>query len=95
MFYGWGNNSEQWPLTDGNTLVFAYKYVSLMFIFKLAYKKKWFVVGDNRSEDTEVTRPDLELRYGPDLPMPGVWSQWGLLITVGVLVLLSIVLNVF
>ena len=76
MFYGWGKSSKQWKLGDGKTLVFAYNYVALMFIFQLAYKKKWLVVGDQRSQDLELSRTELEQRYGADLPGPGLWNQW-------------------
>ncbi len=91
MFYGWGSSSERWGLGDGNTLVFAYRYVSLMFIFRLAYKKQWFVVGDQRSADLELSRSELEQRYGQDLPGPGIWSQYGLLIAIGAFVAFAVV----
>ncbi len=95
MFYGWGNTNQRWALGDGNTLVCAYSYLSLMFIFKLAYKKKWFVIGDSRSGDVEVPRAQLEAHYGEDLPDIGLWSQFGMLITIAVIVVIAIVASAF
>ncbi len=95
MFYGWGSDSERWGLSDGNTLVFAYRYVSLMFIFRLAYKKRWVILADSRSQDLELTRAELEQRYGPDVPTPGIWSQYSLLIGFTGFLLAALVASAF
>lgn len=95
MFYGWGKSSQEWNLNDGNRLVFAYSYFSLMFLFKIAYKKKWFVTGDSRSQDAQFSRDELEQRYGADLPKPGIWTQYGLPLAIGAWVLVALVLSVF
>jgi len=95
MFYGWGSDSERWGLSDGNTLVFAYRYVSLMFIFRLAYKKRWMILADGRSQDIEVTRAELEQRYGPSLPRPGIWGQYGMLLALTAVVLAALVASAF
>lgn len=95
MFYGWGNASKEWNLDDGNRLVFAYSYFSLMFLFKIAYKKKWFVLGDSRSEDQQFTRAELEQRYGTDLPKPGIFMQYGLPLVIGAFVLFALVSSAF
>ncbi len=95
MFYGWGKSSQQWQLADGNTMVMAYSYVSLMFIFKLAYGKKWYLTGDQRSMDREMSRAELESAYGEDLPKPGLWSQYGLLLTAALIVVIVMVASVF
>lgn len=94
MFYGWGSDSERWTLDDGNTLVVIYRYVSLMFIFRFAYKRRWMIIGDSRSQDLEVSRTELERRYGADAPKPGVWSQYSLLIGFAALVVAMLVSSV-
>lgn len=44
MFYGWGQDSVEFPMPDGRTAVCVYKYFSLMFIFKLARSQRWYIV---------------------------------------------------
>lgn len=95
MVYGWGSDSERWGMGDGNTVVFAYRYVSLMWIFRLAYKKRWMVLADNRSQDVVVTRTDLEQRYGSKVPDPGIWGQYGLPIAFTIFIVVMIVASAF
>lgn len=95
MFYGWGKSSQEWSLGDGNTLVCAYNYVALMFIFRLAFKQKYHLIGDSRSQDVQVSRSELEQRYGTDVPKLSLWTQFGLLIGVAALVLVMVVVGLF
>jgi len=95
MVYGWGSDSEHWGMSDGSTVVFAYRYVSLMFFFRLAYKKRWLVLADNRSQDVEISRAELEQRYGPSAPSPGIWGQYSLLIGVTAFSLLVLAASMF
>ncbi len=95
MVYGWGSDSERWSMSDGRTLVFAYRYVSLLFIFRLAYKKRWMLLSEFRREDAELTRAEVEQRYGTASPTPGVWDQYGLLIGFGALVTAMVVASFF
>ena len=80
MFYGWGKKSKQWPMADGKVLVCTYSYLSLMFIFALGYKKRWLVADNDRNNDQELTRAEVESRYGDDAPDIGPWAQYGLFI---------------
>ena len=95
MFYGWGRKSREWPLSDGNTLAVTYQFVSLMFVFKVAFKQKWYVIGDSRSQDQQVPRSELEARYGDNLPKLNAWEQWGLFIALGVLIVIVLFASLF
>lgn len=95
MVYGWGKGSQQWTLSDGNTLVCVYRYFSLMWIFQVALKKTWLLQGNDRRLDAELTRDELVQRYGDEAPKLSVWRQYGLIIGIACLVLLAVVLNIF
>ena len=95
MVYGWGSDSERWGMSDGNTVVFAYRYVSLMWLFRLAYKKRWLVLADSRSQDVEITRAELEQRYGTSTPSPSVWGQYSLLIAFTAFVVVVLAASAF
>ncbi len=95
MFYGWGKSTDNWPLADGNTVVCSYSYFSLMFIFQVMFNKKWYVMGDQRSLDREMTRAELEAAYGEDVPKPGIWRQYGLLLTIAAIVVFTMVSSLF
>lgn len=47
MFYGWGKNVAEFPMPDGRLAVCVYRYLSVMFIFKLAMKQRWYLVDTN------------------------------------------------
>ncbi len=54
MFFGWGENAVEFPMPDGRTAVCAYKYFSLLFIFRLARSQRWYIVeGPKRASLTE------------------------------------------
>ena len=82
-------------MSDGRQLVLNYRFLSIMFIFQLAFSKKWMIVGRDRAMDQEVDRAELERLYDDDIPDLGLWSQYGLLLAAGAFVVLVIVVGVF
>ncbi|MDB5195102.1 MAG: hypothetical protein JWO84_286 [Parcubacteria group bacterium] len=77
MYYGSGTKSREWPLSDGKTLVLKYKYVELFFC-PISMKRKWYVIGDKRSEDVEISKEAayrlLPTGTKPDVPF---WDLYG------------------
>jgi hypothetical protein len=94
MFYGWGRRSKDWQMHDGVHAVVTYSYVSLMFIFHLAYKQQWQLVGRDRAMDTVVSREELAARYGTDAPQLGMWNRFGLLMAIAAFVCVVVVVGV-
>lgn len=91
MFYGWGKKSSDWAMPDGRTLICSYSYVSLMFIFKFVWSRKWHLIGRDRAMDIETNRQDLERMYGAgNVPDIGIFERFGMFITGGVFVALML-----
>lgn len=91
MFYGWGKKSNDWTMPDGRTLICSYSYVSLMFIFKFVWSRKWHLIGRDRAMDIETNRQDLERMYGAgNVPDIGIFERFGMFITGGVIVALML-----
>lgn len=60
MFWGWGTKSKSWNMGNGYTLTCQYKYFHIWFVLRFITKKRWFIQGDKRSEDREVTYQQLK-----------------------------------
>jgi len=87
MIYGWGKKSKDWAMPDGRTLVCSYSYVSLMFVFKFVWSRKWHLIGRDRAMDVETNRQDLERTYGQgNVPDIGVFERFGMFVTGGLIV---------
>ena len=95
MFYGWGTKSKDWTMSDGRQLVLRYRFFSIMFIFQIAFAKKWMLIGRDRAMDQTVDRNELQRLYGNDVPNLGLWSQWGLVLSIVALMTFAIVSSLF
>lgn len=84
VVYNWGTRTKQWTMTDGGEVTCAYKYVGILWLFRFATKKTWYV-GAQR-----VTRAELEHRYGDDTPNLDPWSAYGLIIGIALIALFII-----
>lgn len=59
LFWGWRRKTKRWDLGNGYQLVCAYKYFHLYFILRFITQKKWYLIGDSRSEDRELTKEEV------------------------------------
>ncbi len=92
MIYGWGKRSKDWDMPDGRKLICTYSYVSLMFVFKFVWSRKWHLIGRDRAMDVETNRSELERTYGPgNVPDIGIFERFGMFITGGVIVAAALV----
>lgn len=60
MFWGWGTKTKSWDLGNGYKLVCVYKYFHLYFIIRFVTSKKWYLQGENRSEDRQLTHEQVQ-----------------------------------
>lgn len=93
MFFGWGQKSKQAAMPDGKGIVLTWRYFSLMFLFQIAFGKKWFLLTNDRAEDRQVPKGELQAMYGEAVPDLNPWQQWGLLIAIAVIALFAILTN--
>jgi hypothetical protein len=65
------------------------------FVFPIAFGEKWYVMGENRSDDRQLSYAQVKELVPENTPKLGLWTKWGLLLTIGFLVALSLVINLF
>jgi hypothetical protein len=67
MWFGWGTKHKYWDLEDGRSLLCVYKYTHLMFVIRFITSKRWFLQGERRSEDRELSADEVYKMLG-ELP---------------------------
>jgi hypothetical protein len=50
-------NFASWPHPDARNLVLQYEKSTIAF-YTFAHRQRWFLVGDRRSEDSEISQDD-------------------------------------
>lgn len=69
LFFGWGSSRKQWHLGNGYYLLCTYDYAHFMFILRLTTNKKWFIIGNNRADDRQLTSDDLNALFPNGVPI--------------------------
>ncbi|MES2088058.1 MAG: hypothetical protein V4467_03650 [Patescibacteria group bacterium] len=87
--FGWGKKSRRWPIGEGKELVATWSYFSLNFV-ALAWAIHWYVIGENRSEDREVTYDEVKALFPQNTPHLTSLEQYGLWWVIGATALLVI-----
>ncbi len=86
--FGWGKKTRKWPMDNGKELVVTWSYFSLNFLSGLAWSIRWYIVGDNRSEDREITYDEVKKLFPENTPCLSRLERYGLLWVCGVTILL-------
>jgi hypothetical protein len=55
FFFGWGTKQKSWDLGNGYTLLCVYRYFHIWIVIRFITRKNWYIQGDRRSEDRELT----------------------------------------
>lgn len=85
FLFGWGTKNKTWPMADTNKhLVATWSYFHLFWL-SIGYNIKWSIIGDNRSEDLQITYNKVKEMFSGDVPKVNIWQRYGLLIVVGIL----------
>jgi hypothetical protein len=90
IIYGWGKSSKQWQkMVNGEAkiLICSYNYFSLFFFLTIAFNAKWFLAGENRSEDKQLTYTEVKKLFPEKTPRLGIWKRFSLLIVITSLIL--------
>lgn len=74
MFFGWGTKSKRWDLGNGNTLLCIYKYFHLYFVLRFVTSKRWFIQGEMRSNDRELTYEQVKQLLPGGAPKVSAYS---------------------
>jgi len=74
MFWGWGTKSKRWDMDNGYMLICQYRYFHIWFILRFITKKRWFIQGDKRSEDREITFEQVKQLMPNGVPRINAYS---------------------
>ena len=88
--FGWGTSSKTWNLADGRQIVYRYSYFHIVYLFRISHSERWFLVGDNRSNDREISFEEASRLIPHTRPRLNLWLRYGLLFTIGAFVLLGL-----
>jgi hypothetical protein len=88
--FGWGKKTRKWPMGDGKELVATWSYFSFNFLPGLAWSVRWYIVGDSRSEDREVTYDEVKSLFPQNTPSLSYLERYGLLWVISVTAVLVI-----
>jgi hypothetical protein len=58
LLWGWATKNKTWDLGNGYSLLCATRYFHLYYILRFTTSKRYFLMGDRRSEDRELSRED-------------------------------------
>lgn len=94
MFLGWGKKSKEWQLDSGEALVASWSYFSLFFC-PVSRSTRWFIVGDRRSQDQEITLQQLEQMFPEDPPKVPLWDRYGLWMILAGYLAIAMIAGVF
>jgi len=75
MLWGWGTKHKSWDLGNGYTLICAYKYFHIWFILRFITSKRWFLQGENRFEDKELTFEQVKKLVPQGMPKISAYSR--------------------
>lgn len=90
ILFGWGRKKKSWSLGDGRTILATWGYFSIFFC-PIAGKVAWHILGENRSEDEIISYEKVQALIPEGTPSIGVWSRFGLLIAIGLLMLSGLI----
>jgi hypothetical protein len=94
---GWGRRIKSWVVKDKGVtkkLTCRYNYFSILVFFKLILSKQWFIVGEKRSEDREITSQQAQKFLAGKSPF-NFFEQYGLLILLALIFLVFAPLGMF
>jgi hypothetical protein len=94
MVFGWGQKSKEWPLDNGRFLVASWSYVSFL-LCPVSRSTRWFIVGDKRSEDHELSKQQLEQMFPEGRPQVPLWSRYGFWMVFGSLFVIGFIMETF
>lgn len=89
LIFGWGKKFKSWEIKiagQNKKLTCVYSYLSVFVFFRLITNKRWFVLGEKRSEDQELTS-DQAKKFFVKIPPFNIFEQYGLLILFGLIFL--------
>jgi len=86
IFFGWGKKTRTWPIDEERTLVAVWRYFDIFWLFPIAGSIHWYIVTDNRSEDTEINYERVRQYFPTNTPKVGIWWRFGLLIMIAIFV---------
>ena len=59
LAFGSGTKHKAWDLSSGYTLLCVYDYFHLFYLLRFVTEKEWYLQGDSRSEDRELSLEQL------------------------------------
>jgi len=63
LFWGYGTKTKYWDVGNGYFVVCVFRYAHFMFVIRSITSKKWYVQGERRSEDRELTDAEIDQFY--------------------------------
>ena len=77
FFFGWGKKTLTWSLLDGKQLLCRFEYFHI-FLCPTVSHAKWYLIGDSRAADKEITYDDVKRLFPQNTPHIGHWQRYGL-----------------
>lgn len=90
MFFGYGTRSQKFPLDDQKIIVATWNYFHIC-LCPAAGKIRWYIIGNNRSEDKEISYDEVKQLIPINSPSINIWNKYGLYFVVLIGVLLGII----
>lgn len=87
--FGWGTRQKSWALADGQQLLLVYKYFHLFFIFRVASDQKWFLIGNDRREDREISVEQVRVLFPANTPSLNLWERYSLFLLIAASIVLA------
>lgn len=93
VFFGWGRDDKVLPLDPEHALVLSYRYFHLLWLFRISFETTYGMA--TRTPQGWATRPISEME-ATAIGARGAlvlhwWWRWGLLLTIGAVVLAVVV----
>jgi len=63
--FGYERKEKTWDLGDGRVLVCTYGVSHFYFLLRWIENKQWFVIGDRRSEDQQLSKEQVAEIFHP------------------------------
>lgn len=89
MIFGSGIKTKQWLLDDGRILLLQWHYSHILWC-PAAYKLKWFILEEKRSDDKEISKEEAIKLLPLNTKPLNIWQMYGGYILIGILVLLGL-----
>lgn len=90
FFFGIGTKNKSWPLENRANLIASWDYFHFCFA-PIAFRTRWIIAGDNRSEDRIVSYEEVQRIFPTNIPDIGQWNRFGLLYALGIVALLMMI----